>query len=183
LRAVGLSAGVIQAGKTCSYHFGTVSKHLRQLANDRTLYPIASLTKTFTGTLLAQAQCEGKLKLDDDIRNYLDGDYPNLAFEQQPILIHHLVNHVSGLPRFLPDKPEASPDFHSDVPYPQRLHDLVAASTRADFYAGLHEVKLTTPPGTKFRYSNAAAQLAGYILESVYSSSFATWCISTSPRS
>jgi D-alanyl-D-alanine-carboxypeptidase/D-alanyl-D-alanine-endopeptidase len=173
-RAVGLSVGVIQAGRTHGYHFGTVSKRHQQMANDRTIYPIASLTKTFTGTLLAQAQREGKLKLDDDIRNYLEGDYPNLAFEQQPIRIHHLVNHVSSLPRLLPDNPEASPDFHSDVPYPQRLRAIVAKSTRADFYAGLHKVKLTAPPGTRFQYSNAAAQLAGYILEQVYGNSFAT---------
>ena len=171
-RAVGLSVGVIHAGKTSSYHFGTVSKHRRSLANDRTIYPIASLTKTFTGTLLAQAQYEGKLKLDDDIRKYLDEDYPNLAFEQKPILVKHLVNHVSGLPGLLPDKREAAPSFQSDTPYPERLHKLVATSTRADFYADLHRVKLTAPPGTRFRYSNAGAQLAGYILERLYGVGF-----------
>jgi CubicO group peptidase (beta-lactamase class C family) len=173
-RAVGLSVGVIHAGRSHSYHFGTVSERHRQVPNDRTIYEIASLTKTFTGTLLAHAQREGKLKLDDDIRNYLDGNYPNLAFEQQPIRIHHLVNHVSGLPRLLPDKPEASPDFQSETPYGQRLRALVAGSTRADFYADLHQVKLTAPPGTRFQYSNAAAQLAGYILERVYDSNFET---------
>jgi CubicO group peptidase (beta-lactamase class C family) len=174
LRAVGLSVGVIQSGKTSSFHFGTVSKHRRQLASDRTIYPIASLTKTFTGTLLAQAQCEAKLKLDDDIRKYLEEDYPNLAFEQKPILIHHLVNHVSGLPRLLPDKPEAAPSFQSNIPYPQRLRKLVAATTRADFYADLHRVRLTVSPGTRFQYSNAAAQLAGYILERLYGTDFET---------
>lgn len=173
-RSVGLSVGVIQGATTRSHHAGSISKQRRELPNDRTIYPIASLTKTFTGTLLAQAQIEGKLKLDDDIRKYLDGDYPNLAFEQQPILIHHLVNHVSGLPRLLPDKPEASPTFQSAIPYPQRLHALVAATTRADFYAGLHRVKLTAPPGTHFQYSNAAAQLGGHILERVYGSDFET---------
>lgn len=171
--AVGLSVGILHAGGTHTYHFGTVSKRRRQVADDRTLYPIASLTKTFTGTLLAQAQRDGRLSLDDDIRNHLDGDYPNLAFGQAPIRIHHLVNHVSGLPNLLPDRPEASPDFPSDRTYAQRLHDIVASSTRADFYAGLHQVKLTAVPGTRFGYSNAAAQLAGYILERVYGTGFA----------
>ena len=171
-RSVGLSVGVIHGGATRSHHFGSVSKGRRALADDRTVYPIASLTKTFAGTLLAQAQREGKLKLDDDIRTYLDGDYPNLAFERQPIRIHHLVNHVSGLPRLLPDKPEASPAFQSPIPYPDRLRTLVAATTRADFYAGLHRVELTAPPGTHFQYSNAAAQLAGDILERLYGSDF-----------
>jgi len=171
-RSVGLSVGIIQGDETCSHHVGSTSKQRPELPSDRTIYPIASLTKTFTGTLLAQAQLEGKLKLDDNIRKYLDGDYPNLAFGQTPIRIHHLVNHVSGLPRLLPDRPEASPSFQSDIPYPRRLHTLVAATTRADFNAGLHRVKLTAPPGTRFAYSNAAAQLAGHILERIYGSDF-----------
>ena len=171
-RAVGLSLGVIHAGATGSYHFGTVDKTRVQVANERTIYPIASLTKTFTGLLLAQAQLAGKLKLDDDIRKYLVGDYPNLAFEGQPILVHHLVNHVSGLPRLLPDSPEAAPDFQSTVPYADRLRALVAASTPASFEEALHRVKLTAPPGTRFSYSNAAAQLAGHILERVEGMSF-----------
>lgn len=173
-RAVGLSVGVIQEGRQYSQHFGTVSKSHPHVANDRSVYPIASLTKTFAGTLLAQAQIDGKLKLDDDIRNYLDGSYPNLAFDRQPIRIYHLINHRSGLPRLLPDKPEAAPDFPSDVPYAQRLSALVAAATRADFYAGLHRVKLAQAPGTRFQYSNAGAQLAGYILERLYGGSFET---------
>ena len=163
-RAVGLSVGVIRAGTASTHHYG------RPRPDDRTLYPIASLTKTFTGTLLAQAHVDGKLALDDDIRRHLDGDYPNLAFEGQPIRIHHLVNHVSGLPRLLPDMP----DGPSDIPYPQRLRAHVAASTRAGFYAGLHRVQLAAPPGTRFSYSNAAAQLAGDILERIYGAPFDT---------
>lgn len=172
--AVGLSVGVVQDGGSHSYHFGTVSKRHRQVADDRTIYPIASLTKTFTATLLAQAECDGQLKLDDDIRNYLDGDYSNLAFENQPVRVFHLMNHRSGLPFVLPNKPEAAPDFKSDIPYPQRLNAILAGASRADFYADLHRLKLTKPPGTHFQYSNAAAQLAGYILERVYGSSFET---------
>jgi D-alanyl-D-alanine-carboxypeptidase/D-alanyl-D-alanine-endopeptidase len=172
--AVGLSVGVVQNSASYSYHFGTVSKRHQQAADDRIIYPIASLTKTFTATLLAQAARDGKLKFDDDIRKYLDGDYPNLAFEQQPIRIYHLITHRSGLPFILPNKPEASPDFKSDIPYPQRIDAILAGASRADFYADLHRLKLTAAPGTRFQYSNAAAQLAGYILERVYGSSFET---------
>lgn len=173
-RAVGLSVGVIQAGRITSQHYGTVSKDRRRVADDRTIYPIASLTKTFTGLLLAQAQQAGKLRLDDDIRRYLDGTYPNLVFDGQPIRIHHLVNHVSGLPNLLPDSPEAAPDFPSAVPFPDRLRALAAVSTRAGFYAALGTVTLTAPPGTHFSYSNAAAQLAGDILERVEGLPFET---------
>jgi D-alanyl-D-alanine-carboxypeptidase/D-alanyl-D-alanine-endopeptidase len=173
--AVGLSIGVIHAGRAHSYHFGTVSKGLVQAPDDRTIYPIASLTKTFTGTLLAQASLDKKLKLDDDVRRYLDAGYENLAFEQQPIRLYHLLNHRSGLPFVLPNKPEAAPGFqHDAVPFPVRIDAIVAGSSREEFYADLHRVKLTAPPGIHFQYSNAAAQLAGYILEKTYDRSFET---------
>jgi serine-type D-Ala-D-Ala carboxypeptidase/endopeptidase len=128
--AVGLSVGVVQGGRSHSYHFGTVNKRHQQVANDRSIYAIASLTKTFTGTLLAQAELDGKLKLNDDVRKYLDGSYPNLAFEGQPIRIYHLLNHRSGLPYILPNPPEASPEFKSDVPYPKRTDAIVAQPRR-----------------------------------------------------
>jgi D-alanyl-D-alanine-carboxypeptidase/D-alanyl-D-alanine-endopeptidase len=44
--------------------------------------------------------------------------------------------------------------------------------TRADFDAALRKVRLTTAPGATFSYSNAAAQLAGFILERVYGAPF-----------
>jgi D-alanyl-D-alanine-carboxypeptidase/D-alanyl-D-alanine-endopeptidase len=121
-RSVGLSVGVIAGGFMYRQHFGKRSWQRAQRADDRTLYPIASLTKTFTGALLAQAQRDGKLRLDDDIRNYLDGDYPNLAFGPTPIRVFHLLNHRSGLPRTLPPMPEAEPDFPSSVPYATRVN-------------------------------------------------------------
>lgn len=171
-RAVGLSVGVIWQGRSHRYHFGTVSKRHPRPADDRTIYPIASLTKTFTGTLLAQAQCEGKLKLDDDIRDYLGGDYPNLAFEGRPIRIYHLANHRSGLPLLLPGEPETSPYSDGGMSRAQRPDASTAGTARVDFHARLHRVQLTAEPGRRFQYSNAAAQLAGYILERVYGSSF-----------
>lgn len=173
--AAGLSVGVIQAGKSYRYHFGTVSKELTQLPDDRTLYPIASLTKTFTGTLLAQAALDHRLKLDDDVRRYLGAGFDNLVFEQQPVRLYHLLNHRSGLPFVLPDRPEAAPGFeHDAVPFPLRIDAIVAGSSRDEFYAGLRQVKLTAPPGSRFQYSNAAAQLAGYILEKLDGRDFET---------
>ena len=172
-QAVGLSIGVFKDGKTYTYNYGTVETGKTRLPTANTLYPLASITKTFTGILLAQAVIEGKLNLDDDVRKYLDGSYPNLEFQGHPIRLYDLVNHRSGLPFFLPDKPEASPGYNNEViPWPTRIGELLKNYTRADFFADLHKVKLDAIPGEKFSYSNAAAQLMGYILERVYGKSY-----------
>ncbi|MFL9482486.1 serine hydrolase domain-containing protein [Chitinophagaceae bacterium LWZ2-11] len=147
---VGVSIGLYRNGETYMASFGSTTKTSVQLPDSQTIYGIASITKTFTGLLLANAVAEGKVKADDDIRKYLDGEYPNLAYNGQPIKLFHLISHVSRLPFFLSDRAE-TPGY-----------------TRADFYNDLHHVVIDTLPGVKFKYSNAAAQLLGYILEKIY---------------
>ena len=171
-RSVGVSIGVYRDGRTHSFNYGRLEPGGRRAPTRNTLYPIASITKTFTGILLAQAQLEGKLKLDDDVRRHLDGDYPNLEFNGHPIRLFDLLDHRSGLPFFLPDRPETRPDFASDEPWAARISATLAGYSRADFHADLHRVRLDAIPGDSFRYSNAAAQLAGYVLERVYGESF-----------
>jgi D-alanyl-D-alanine-carboxypeptidase/D-alanyl-D-alanine-endopeptidase len=151
-RAVGLAIGVFSANGTVrSYGYGSTNLSRAALPTPRTRYAIASITKTFTATLLAQAVVEGRLRLDDDVRRYLPGEYPNLEFAGQPIRLSHLITHLSGLPRNFPD---------SAVP--------ASAANRDRFYRQLHRVVLDTIPGARLSYSNSGAQLLGFILERVY---------------
>src|SRR5678815_2483257 len=106
-RTAGLSVAVLRDGAWSTFHFGTIDRARPARPDDGTVYPIASITKTFTGTLLAQAALEGRLALGDDVRKYLDGPFPNLEFEGHPIRLHHLLSHRSGLPFLLPDVPPA----------------------------------------------------------------------------
>ncbi|SDH21463.1 Beta-lactamase [Mucilaginibacter gossypii] len=61
------------------------------------------MTKSFTGILLAQAVIDKKIALDDDIRKYLKGDYPNLVHQATPIRIRDLTNHTSRITRIFPN--------------------------------------------------------------------------------
>lgn len=170
-RTVGLSIGIYKGGKTYTYNYGETKKGSNNLPTRQTIYEIASITKTFTGFLLAQAIIEKKLNLDDDIRKYLEGDYPNLELNGQPIKIVHLANHTSGLPGFLPDKPELfqNPDLN-ELPF--ILTNIYKNYPIDDFYEDLREVKLDKIPGVRFKYSNSGTQLLGYILERVFKKSF-----------
>jgi CubicO group peptidase (beta-lactamase class C family) len=166
-RAVGLSVGVLKGGKTYTYNYGEVEKGKGRLPTRHTLYEIGSVTKTLTGVLLARAAVEGRVKLDDDVRKYLDGDYPNLEFDGRPVRLVHLSNHTSRLPHVLPGRPEL---FKDPNPFelPKILTEIERNYTRDDFYRDLHKVRLDKAPGSDFKYSNAAAQLLGFILERVY---------------
>jgi CubicO group peptidase (beta-lactamase class C family) len=155
----GVSIAVYADGETYYFNYGTVKRGASMPPTDSTIYELASVTKTFTACLLAQAITEGRLHLKDDVRKYLDGPYPNLAYRGHPITIENLANHTAGLPKFLPRlDPSQTPD-QILATYP----DISAAQL-------LSELSRFTPdtlPGTKFLYSNADAQLIGLILEKV----------------
>lgn len=169
-RTAGLSIGVYHNGINYFYNFGTTGRAGNQVPTQNTIYEIGSVTKAFVSLILASAVIEKKVKLDDDIRKYLDGAYPNLEYRKKPVRLVHLSNTTSGIPNWLPQTPKeitnASPD--STAYLRERIY---GAYTKDDFFNALHTVKLDTIPGYKTRHSNAAAQLLAYILEKVYRTS------------
>jgi serine-type D-Ala-D-Ala carboxypeptidase/endopeptidase len=164
-QAAGVSIGLLRGEDRHDAHFGKVVRGGTAKPDARTIYPIASISKTFAAALLARATVEGRAGLDDDIRLHLDGDYPNLAFEGQPIRLWHLLNHNSGLPFALPDIPENRPPF---PPVPPEVARRIRAYGRADFQRDLHAVTIASLPGSGFSYSNAAVTLLSHILERLY---------------
>lgn len=166
-----ISIGVYKDGQTYTSHFGTLEKDKSTPPTDETRYEIGSVTKTFTGLLVAKAVLDGKLKLDEDIRNYLDGDYPNLAFEGTPITMRNLVTHTAGLPHsFNPAITEAYSKLEAKTP--NLIYGLGKTYSKEIFLEALHNFKLTEKPGTNYNYSNAGAELTAFILTKVYGNSF-----------
>ncbi len=167
--AMAVSIGIAFDGRRQTFHFGSLVRGRATPPTDATIYPIASITKTFTGVLLAQAAIEHRVTLDDDVRKYLPGRYPNLEFQHHPIRLKDLLDHRSGLPFLLPDVPESEPNFANNaVPWTTRVASLESNYRRQDFFADLHKVVLTSIPGERISYSNAGATLVGYILEEIF---------------
>jgi D-alanyl-D-alanine-carboxypeptidase/D-alanyl-D-alanine-endopeptidase len=172
--ARGLSLGLIKDGRTYIFNYGEYDRGRHAPPDAGTHYAIGSLTKTFAATLLAQAVLEGRAKLGVDVRQFLDGQYPNLEFNGEPIRLVHLLNHNSGLPGMIPQSLAGNPSADARVereriaaerPVLQRFSD-------ADFLRELRALQLEATPGTRFRYSNAAAELLRRILERIYGTSF-----------
>lgn len=168
---VGLSIGIYLNGKDFFFNYGSTQKEKQILPTRRTIYEIGSISKTFTGTLLARAVKNKMVKIDDDIRMYLEGNYPNLEYNGQPIKLSHLVSHISGLPTFLPDNPKLFDNPNFDI-LPFTISKIQNNYTKTNFFKDLHNVKLDTIPGYNFHYSNSGAQLLKFILEKVYNKPF-----------
>ena len=142
-RQIGIVAGVVTHGERRVYAYGT--------ARPDSIYQIGSITKTFTGLLLAQMVVEGQVSLDEPLRELVRaGASANPSGREITLL--DLATHHSGLPP-MPD------DFN-----PRRF------PTPAAGFAGYHAADLraflarhgagreANPP---FVYSNVGFALLG----------------------
>jgi len=160
-----VSISVVDEKNTYQYHFGTLSNG--DTPNDQTIYEIASITKTYTGLVVAKAILDGKVELDKDIRHYLNNyEYKNLELSNQYITLRHLMTHTSGLPQ---NFAYSSEDRAKGIAF-----EKMSKYSRDDYFNDLKKVKLNSVPGDDYQYSPVGSNLAGYILESVYQKPFAS---------
>lgn len=171
-KANSASIGIVKDGKTYTRHYGEIDKGKGNLANNNTVFEMASITKLFTGLLMAEAVVDHKIKADDDIRKYITGSYPNLEYHGHPIRIKDLVSFKTGFNKDLPDNSEfrKNPNDSSYIGFKK----MDETYSREKFFADLKTIQLDTLPGTKFKYSNGSVQLAAHILENVYQKSYET---------
>lgn len=151
---VGASVGVIYNGHIYQYGYGERSKEDQQLPDSNTIYEIGSITKTFTGTLLASFVLEGKCNLNDPVNKYLPKNTPLLQKDGVSVTLKMLADHTSGLPRIPSDL--WSGNNSPDDPY--KSYDTIR------LYHYLDTVKLRTVPGVQFSYSNLGFGLLGTVL-------------------
>ncbi|MDX4946662.1 class C beta-lactamase [Providencia manganoxydans] len=96
----GMSVAISVDGKQQIFHYGVQSRQTQVAVSDKTLYEIGSLSKTFTATLAAYAQTQGKLDFNQRVSYYLPA-LKNSAFDR--VTIMNLATHTSGLSLFVPN--------------------------------------------------------------------------------
>ncbi len=113
-----------------------------------TFFQIGSISKTFTGLLLA-AQIEssgGSLLPNTPVNNLLAPDLRMPSFGGQPVTVAQLATHYGGLPAFPYNM--TGPAFYPAQGY-----------TRAQLATYLSGFTLSQPPGTTYEYSNTGSGL------------------------
>jgi D-alanyl-D-alanine-carboxypeptidase/D-alanyl-D-alanine-endopeptidase len=121
------------------------------------VFEIGSISKVFTGLLLAQAVERGDLGLEDRLADVLTGKVAFSSPAVASITLRQLVTHSSCLPRLPPDFREAGPP---ESPY--RRYD------RPRMWAALASLQLTQAPPCEASYSNLGFGLLGEILSERY---------------
>jgi CubicO group peptidase (beta-lactamase class C family) len=156
-----LAIGVLEKGKKHVFGYGEIERGKKIAPDGRTLYEIGSISKTFTGILLAYFVEQKKLRLDDPINKYLPDSIPEISFNGKPVTVGSLSNHSSGLPRL----PSNLFD-EADMQNPYKHYD------DQRLFRFLKNFKPTREPGAQYEYSNLAVGLLGVILERVSGKSY-----------
>jgi D-alanyl-D-alanine-carboxypeptidase/D-alanyl-D-alanine-endopeptidase len=134
---VGLAVGATHGNVRVQRFYGDAGNH-RHPGPD-TEFEIGSITKTMTATLLAFEDRQGTMNLGDPLARYGPPGYRVPAFNGRPILLAHLAEHTSGLPRAVPN-PTAGMS-------PERLWQFIST------------YQLARAPGDQFLYSNLGIAL------------------------
>jgi CubicO group peptidase (beta-lactamase class C family) len=163
-KAVGLSLGIYKGGKKYSYHYGEVEKGTPKIPDDRTIFSLGSISKTLIGVLLARAVTERKLSLQDDIRKFLPGDFPNLQYKGHPVRLVDLASHTSGINKFRFNNVPANYETMT----PDEALKYFASYTEEDLLRDLRKLTVDTVPGVRYHYSLGGINLLGMALSKVY---------------
>ena len=117
------------------------------------LFEIGSISKVFTGVLLAQAVEGGELRLDDTLGKLLEGKVTFASAKVAAVTLRQLVTHTACLPRLPENLFEGA---NNGDPY--------AHYDRARLWKALAALQITGTPPCDAAYSNFGVGLLGDLL-------------------
>ena len=98
-RRVGLVIGCLQGGEQRVVGYGRVRAGAPDLPDSGTIFEIGSVTKVFTGLLLADLAEQGIVGLDDPLASHLPAWVRVPTFKGHQVTLGDLASHAAGLPR------------------------------------------------------------------------------------
>jgi len=156
-RIPGIQVAVVKDGKiVLRKAFGTADVQHSVPVTHRTMFPIYSCTKAFTGVAIMQLVEDGKVELAAPVSRYLAGLPP----QWQQITIRQLLTHVSGLPNIL--------NLLDPVTY-----GLPHGMNEEQLWTKLKSLPVSSPPGERFSYNQTNYYLLGKVLAKVTGKPFA----------
>jgi len=149
----GIAFGVVADGKLVySGAFGYSNVESKIPADSKSMFRIASMSKSFTALAILQLRDAGKLRLDEPAETYLP-EMKNLTYltsDAPKITVRHLLMHAAGLPEDNPWGDRQLADSDED------LRQLVESG-----------ISFSNVPGIAYEYSNLGFALLGQIVQRV----------------
>ena len=164
----GLSVGASRGDDVLfSRSFGVADLATKAAATAQTVYPISSMTKTFTAAAVMQLVQAGQLKLSDPVGRYVDG----LPWGQK-VTIAEPLDHTSGIPDYINSRPSL---LGKDCPAPSGSTAGCTKLSSSQVVGWISDQPLGFVPGTQFSYSSSNYYLLGLVIERVSGQSYLSY--------
>jgi len=154
--------------------YGYRDREAKLPATPRTVYGIASVTKSFTALAILRLAEHGRLRVTDPVVRHLPELRLRGASTRRPITLHHFLTHSSGLPPLPSIYYTSMRSVRRAPPYDPRIarrvgvdpeHAPIDTYEQLMRYLSEEKYALLGPPGRVFSYSNEAFGLLGAVIE------------------
>ena len=146
-KITGMAIAIVAPQKVYYCNYGYANKNKQIKITEKSIFEIASLTKTFTALLAGIAVSNNKLDLDAPITRYIPELITNKSYTK--INNKELLTHVSGLPL----------GFNKDFTESELIHSAI-------------NMKFTVAPSHYYQYSNPGLTFSGIALTRIYNMSY-----------
>lgn len=144
----GVALGILQNGVPTIRGLGVTNVLNPQPVDAHTVFPIASISKTFATTAMLRLVEQGKVDLRAPVRKYLPDFRVRDEAVSRDVTVWHLLTHLGG--------------WEGQVSGPDR-----GTATLENFVGSIHDLMQVAPPGAAWSYNNAGFSIAGRIIEVV----------------
>jgi CubicO group peptidase (beta-lactamase class C family) len=148
----GIVVGILDANGVKYYSFGVKSLITKSPVNEHSVFEIGSITKSFTGIILADMVTKGEVKLDDPLQQHVPKAVTVPTRNGSVIKLLNLANHTSSLPRLPGNFAPANPNNPYADYSEKHLYDFLSS------YTLLRDI------GSDYEYSNYGMGLLGHVL-------------------
>jgi CubicO group peptidase (beta-lactamase class C family) len=145
----GVALGIIDGGTATIRGLGVTNVEDSIPVNAHTVFPIASISKTFAATAMMRLVEQGKVDLRAPVRTYIPTFKVRDSVATRDATVWHLLTHLGG--------------WEGQVGGPER-----GTATLENFVATtLPDLMQIAPPGKAWSYNNAGFSIAGRVIETV----------------
>jgi CubicO group peptidase (beta-lactamase class C family) len=144
----GVVVGVVHDGTSRIRGLGVTNVEDPLPVTEHTVFPIASISKTFAATAMMRLIEQGKVELRAPVRTYLPVFRVRDEAVSRNVTVWHLLTHLGG--------------WEGQVSGPDR-----GTATLENFVATITDLMQVAPPGAAWSYNNAGFSIAGRVIETV----------------
>ena len=143
----GVALGIVQDGVVSIRGLGVTNIEDPLPVTAHTVFPIASISKTFAATAMMRLVEQGKVDLHAPVRTYLPDFRVRDEAVSRDVTVWHLLTHLGG--------------WEGQVSGPDR-----GSETLTNFVGSITDLMQVAPPGAAWSYNNAGFSIAGRVIES-----------------